>query len=152
MHRPPRLLRSSTTSGARAARVGIVAALAVGLAGCAGQPAPGVIAESRTDDSAPAQFRNREPLPSCGAYDLGQSGPLPADAVACMNDSAASGAELTVSSSTTDDDTVVTYYRTGPEIEGFQLFVDATRHRSGTGTWSEQSCVSDEFVWPLVCG
>ena len=89
--------------------------------------------------NAPASFRDRPDLASCGEVVLEQGEGIPDDAAACLESSFTSGAELVVSGPTTEGDPYITYYRVGPDIEGIEIFIDSTRDRFGFG-WAHQLC------------
>lgn len=116
------------------------------LTGCANGPGvypdgwpDGLIDRSRTSSDAPAEFKDREPLASCGDLELGQGEPIPKAAFDCLNDAHDTGAELVVAMPTTEGDPIVTYYRVGPDIIGMDVFTDATLDAYG-GTWYVQHC------------
>jgi hypothetical protein len=134
----------------RGPRAGIraVALLAVAAAvgGC-GSP----------DSRAPGAFVHRQPLASCGKIHLSQtqvSGgeTVPADAWACLDAAFKSGAELVVEMPTSEGAQVVSYYRVGPDIDGMEVFHDATRDRFGSQAWSHELCPDTTTTTePLGC-
>lgn len=98
------------------------------------------IAASRQSDDAPAEFRQREPLPSCGDVELAQGETVPDQAWACMNAAFGGGGELAVLQPTVEGDPIVTFYRVGPDIRGMDLIIDSTLDTFGFG-WLVQHCV-----------
>ena len=70
------------------------------------------------DAVAPAAFVGREPLQSCGDVRLDQGESVPDDLYRCLDEAAATGAELVVTMPTTEGDPIVSYYRVGPQIDG----------------------------------
>jgi hypothetical protein len=109
--------------------------------------ADGVIASSMTSAEAPVAFRDRARLGSCGDVVLQQGGRIPAASIACLVGSAATGHELVVESPTTEGDPIVRYFRAGPDIDGVEVFEDATADRFGGG-WHRSVCRSgriDQF-------
>jgi len=123
--------------------------LAFALVGCApafpglpgGPPPDDPIAASRHSPDAPASFRERPELESCGEFVVEQAESFPDDGLACLDAAFDSGAELVVQVFTTEGDPVVFYYRVGPTIQGIEIFVDSTLDQYGVG-WSHQSCPS----------
>ncbi|WP_154795264.1 hypothetical protein [Occultella kanbiaonis] len=121
-------------------------------------PAPegSVIEASRSSDAAPPEFREREPLPSCGDVVFEQGAfDWPDGVVACLNAAGGpdgAGAEVAVQGPTTEGDPIVTYYRVGAGIDGVEIFTDATQDRFGPRTWDQGTCAGTaEFdaVGPL---
>lgn len=111
-------------------RVAVLVQVASGLlvvAGCA-------------TTGAPAAFVDRAPLVSCGDVQLDQGESVPDDLYRCLDDAAATGAELVVTMPTTEGDPIVHYYRVGPQIDGVELFVDATRDAFGSRRWVHLLC------------
>ncbi|HWV79256.1 MAG TPA: hypothetical protein VN027_18250 [Isoptericola sp.] len=137
-----------------------VAGLAA-LAGCAG--GPGASPASTGEEL----FAERAPLPSCGEVtarpDLGEGEPKAelAEAYACL-DAAASGegAELVVRSLTVEGDPIVEYWRTGPGIDGLEVYSDNTQDTYGDQVWRHRVCPGTATVaepedceeWALVEG
>ncbi|WP_315095659.1 hypothetical protein [uncultured Cellulomonas sp.] len=115
----------------------------LGLAGCS---APAT-------QEAPATFTQRAALPSCGAVELGQGESVDASAWDCLDAAALhDGAELVVTGPTTEGDPITTYYRVGPDIDGLELFRDATADRFGAEGWSHQLCPGTATAaTPLDC-
>lgn len=96
---------------------------------------------------APPEFTDRSPLASCGEIVLARSETVPPGAIRCMDEAAGeAGAELSVSSLTTEGDAIVSYFRVGPQIDGIDLFVDATADSFGPRTWSYQHCTGDVTI------
>jgi hypothetical protein len=130
----------------RIARLAVTVGVALALAGCVhGGALPGPwpddpIGSSRQSEGAPAEFKNREPLTTCGDVELSQGEGVPDSAFACLNDAFGSGAELAVVQPTVEGDPVVTFYRVGPNIRGMDVFTDFTLDSFGSG-WSVQHCV-----------
>lgn len=126
--------------------IGLGFGLMIALVGCVqsgGQVADwpaDPIASSRQSDAAPAEFRQREPLSSCGNIELVQGETVPDSAWACMDAASGSGAELTVVQPTTEGDPIVTFYRVGPNIRGMDVITDSTLDTFGFG-WLVQHCV-----------
>lgn len=106
------------------------------------------IERSRTSDSAPAAFRRRTPLRSCGDVVLGQGDTIPEDATDCL---ARGGRELAVAAPTTEGDLIVTFFRTGSGIRGVDVFADTTRDRYGAGGWSRTRCPTRSVDEHGVC-
>ncbi|QNE46386.1 hypothetical protein F1C58_05320 [Glaciihabitans sp. INWT7] len=89
----------------------------------------------------PPEFTDRSPLVSCGEIVLAQGDTVPPGAIRCMDEAAGkSGAELSISSPTTEGDAIISYFRVGPEIDGIDQFVDATRDSFGPRRWTYQHC------------
>jgi hypothetical protein len=140
---------SGVRRGFRTAGV-LVGLLGLGLGGCApafpdlpgGPPPDDPIAASRSSPDAPASFKERTKLESCGEFVVELAAEsFPDDALACLDAAFDSGAELVVQVFTIEGDPVVFYYRVGPDIEGIEIFVDSTLDPYGAG-WSHQSCPS----------
>ena len=96
---------------------------------------------SADDRAAELAFLNREPLHSCGEVTLEQDDlQIPEDAVACMDATLGSGAELKVTMPTTEGDPIVPYYRVGPGVDGLEIYSD-NRADAFRGTdWDLQRC------------
>jgi hypothetical protein len=133
--------------------MGVMLLTAVALAGCAtgggapggtpsldGRQAPTV----RTEPDTPASFTDRIPLPSCGSVELGQAEAIPQDAIDCLTDAGAQGAELVVTTLTVEGDEIVTYYRALPE-GGIEVFTDMTKDAFGGG-WAHEVCADATTV------
>jgi hypothetical protein len=137
------------------------------LAGCAGvggagygsdppdsasakDPTSEVIASSRDSATAPADFRDRTTLPSCGDFELGQGESLPANAVDCLKNAGEEGAELAFSQPTTEGDPIVYFYRVGPADAGVELFIDGTKDSYGSGEWTNEVFVDGAFDWAML--
>lgn len=118
------------------------------VAGCAstGAQPPADDAPATPDDGgvgeavAPGAFVDREPFDSCGDVRLDQGESVPDDLYRCLDDAAATGAELVVTIPTTEGDPVVHYYRVGPQVDGVEIFVDATRDAFGSREWAHLLC------------
>jgi hypothetical protein len=96
---------------------------------------------------APPEFTDRSPLVSCGEIVLAQGETAPPGAIGCMEEAAGrGGAELSVSSLTTEGDAIVSYFRVGPQIDGIDLFVDATADSFGPRTWTYEHCTGDATI------
>lgn len=98
------------------------------------------LAESKTDPGAPVAFRDRVPLASCGEYVVDQGVVAPDIPWDCLDGATETGAELVVVQPTVEGDPVITYYRVGPEIEGLEMFYDASFDAFGSGTWHSYTC------------
>ncbi len=117
----------------------------------AGDPSPaGVIASSRASADAPAAFRDRATFVSCGDVVLEQGGQIPPAKIRCLAASPTQGRELAVASPTTEGDPIVRYYRTGPGVDGVDIFEDATRDRFGGG-WHHSLCRSGQIDQTGAC-
>ena len=127
----------SITTKKRAGAAIAVAVLLSGLAGCAapgipgGEPPP---AAGDVDGSAPAAFADRDALPACTPVTLGQGEEIPADALACLEEAGAEGAELALTRPTTEGDPVTEYFRVLP-AGGWEIYTDMTRDAFGGGWW-----------------
>ncbi|TDE93878.1 hypothetical protein EXU48_10385 [Occultella glacieicola] len=113
-------------------------------------PGESLIETSRTSAAAPAQFRDREPLPDCGDVVFQQGEPeWPADVVTCLNTAGGAdgpGAETAVQRPTVEGDPIITYYRVGAGIDGIEIYTDATQDLLGSRTWEYRTCTdSAEF-------
>ncbi|MFD6135926.1 hypothetical protein [Isoptericola sp. NPDC060257] len=110
-------------------------------------------------DEGKAVFDAREPLPSCGDVttrpdlDVEEPSAALAEAYACLDAAAAGeGAELVVRSLTVEGDPIVEYWRTGPGIDGLEIYTDGTQDTFGDQVWSHQTCPETETVTePLGC-
>jgi hypothetical protein len=141
-------------------RLAVVAAGMLLLSGCAvngtthsGYDYPfsvSIIEESRTSSSAPAEFRDRDPLPKCEDVSLEQGTQIPDDSVACVEKAGPEGAELGVVQPTTEGDPIVTFYRVGPGIDGIEIWDDATRDAFGGG-WHRAECATISVFAPEGC-
>jgi hypothetical protein len=151
------LRRTLVAVGALAA-IGVVAAavlafltFGVGPAGPTDAPAgTGVIASSRTSPEAPAPFRDRPPFRSCGEVVLARGQQVPPARIRCLAATPTVGTELVVASATAEGDAIVRYYRTGPGIDGVDIFEDATRDRFGGG-WHHSLCRSGQIDQTGAC-
>ncbi|MHC2997965.1 hypothetical protein [Microbacterium sp. HJ5] len=96
---------------------------------------------------APDAFTNRDPLPSCGSVELDQGETIPQDAIDCLSQAGAGGAELVVTMPTVEGDPITTYYRALPG-GGIETFSDMTQDSFGGG-WGHEVCEAattiDEF-------
>jgi hypothetical protein len=124
----------------------------VGPSGPADAPSSdtGVIASSKASGDAPAVFRDRAAFRSCGEVVLAQGGRISPAGVRCLAATPTEGRELVVESPTTEGDPVVRYYRTGPGIQGVEIFEDATRDRFGGG-WHHSLCRSGQIDQTGAC-
>lgn len=97
----------------------------------------------------PVAFTTRADLESCGALKLEHGEEVPQEAEQCLIDGRSEGAELEVRHSTPEGDPVVRYYRVGPEIDGVEVFIDATEDKFGSGSWERIRCDFTESptVW-----
>ena len=77
-------------------------------------------------------------LPSCGSIELHQGETIPPDALECLADGGAGGAELMVTAPTVEGDPIVTYYRALPG-GGIEVFTDMTQDAFGGG-WGYDLC------------
>lgn len=128
--------------------VAVAVGVALALTGCAHGPngypdgwPDDLIGTSQTSSDAPAEFKDREPLASCGDLILGQGEPIPRVAFDCLDGARDTGAELAVVMPTTEGDPIVTYYRVGPNIQGMDIFSDMTLDAYGGG-WQVQHCTT----------
>ena len=138
----------------------LLAVGAVALAGCTMGPTNGsgyaypfttaIIDESRESTDAPAEFRDRDPLPACPAVVLDQGTQIPDASVACVEKAGPEGAELAVVQPTTEGDPIVTFYRVGPTIDGIEIWDDATRDTFGGG-WHRAICSGVGVFTPTDC-
>ncbi|WP_427015803.1 hypothetical protein ACQCSX_13405 [Pseudarthrobacter sp. P1] len=170
--------RFGTGAGLRAAAGLCGAGLAVLLAaGCTGAPpapgtatgttsgtAPGtsqgtstgtgtLIDESRASSAAPADFKSRRELPSCGDIVLKQGETIPQSAANCLALAATQdGAELAIAQPTTEGDYIVSFYRVTPLMNFVQVYVDATRDQFGAKEWHTGTCPTAlDIVKPGGC-
>ena len=109
-----------------------------------------IIASSKASADAPAAFRDRAPFRSCGEVVLAQGGQIPPARLRCLAATPAEGRELVVQSSTVEGDPIVRYYRTGPDLDGVDVFEDATRDRFGGG-WRHSLCRSGQIDQTGAC-
>ena len=138
----------------------LFAAGALLLAGCSMAPTTrsgyeypfsvDIIDESRTSSSAPAEFRDRDPLPQCDDVSLEQGTQIPDASVACVEQAGPEGAELGVVQPTTEGDPIVTFYRVGPGIRGIEIWDDASRDPFGGG-WHRAECDTVSVFSPEGC-
>lgn len=96
--------------------------------------------ESKRSESAPAAFRDRTALFSCGDFVLDQTMEVPPEAWDCLAGGVDDGAEVTIVRPTTEGDPIITYYRVGPEIDGMEYFTDPTLDKFGADTWEHMLC------------
>ena len=111
-------------------------------AGCAAGP------QEPGDVPTPAQFEDREVLPSCGEITLEQGEELPEDALACLGEAGEEGAELAVTRPTTEGDPITEYYRAIPG-GGWEAYIDGTNDRHG-GIWWYTPCPDAEALADLA--
>jgi hypothetical protein len=123
----------------------VLAFLAFGVQGSgpSGSPAPvaEMIASSKASADAPASFTGRPVFRSCGAIALAHGGAIPPERLQCLGATPDQGRELVVVTATTEGDSVIRYFRTGPDLDGVEVFEDATADRFGGG-WRHSSCRS----------
>ena len=101
------------------------------------------VASSRADPRAPDELRSTTPA-SCGTWVLDQgvdSSPVP---WACLTNGAAGGAQLVLVRPTTEGDPIVTYYRSGPGIDGVRVFTDRSSDSFGSQGWLVQTCTASD--------
>ena len=110
-----------------------------------------IIDESRADPDAPAEFRDRDTLPACPDVVLDQGTQIPDESVACIEKAGSEGAELAVVQPTTEGDPLVTFYRVGPEIDGIEIWDDATRDTFGDRKWHRAECETISVFTPTGC-
>lgn len=139
--------------------VGVVAAAVLafvafggGSAGSSGTSSQGsaVIAISKASAGAPASFMGRLTFRSCGEVVLAQGVRIPPERIRCLAATPAEGRELVIESRTTEGDPIVRYYRTGPDVDGVEIFEDATRDRFGGG-WHRSLCRSGRLDQTGAC-
>lgn len=105
-------------------------------------------------DTAPDEFTERLPLPSCGSYVLAQGAEQPTDAYACLASSVGSsaGAELVVQAPTIEGAPVVSYWRALPNSPVVEFWSDATRDPMGSRSWARGTCERvDPRLGPSGC-
>lgn len=124
----------------RALAVALVCGSAAFTAGCAAGPAEPV--------ETPAQFTDREVLPSCGELDLAQGDEIPDENLECLEGAGEDGAELAVTRPTTEGDPVTEYYRVLPG-GGWEAFIDGSQDRNG-GLWWYTDCPDAETIEDLA--
>lgn len=144
----------------RRTALSIAGILAFTVSGCAGvtsfpgpQSLPDNLFEaSRHSDAAPAGFDDGVKRTSCGDITLTQGESPSADGVDCMNAAIGSAnAELAVIAPTTEGDPIVTFYRTAPGKQGFEMFVNGTFDRYGAGEWAHLTCPGADISTPSGC-
>ena len=113
-------------------------------------PVARIIASSEASADAPASFRDRPVFRSCGRIELSQGGTVPAASIACLSTTPTEGRELVVVSPTTEGDPIVRYFRTGPDLDGVEIFEDATADRFG-GAWHHTFCRSGQIDQTGAC-
>lgn len=152
-------LRRTLVMGVGLIAIGVVAAAVLALLTFGGQPSgsaattspdSAVIASSRASADAPASFRDRPTFRSCGAIVLTQGGRIPPTRIRCLAATPDEGRELVVESRTTEGDPIVRYYRTGPDLDGVEIFEDAARDRFGGG-WHRSLCRSGRIDQTGAC-
>ncbi|NTV39511.1 MAG: hypothetical protein HGA51_06085, partial [Demequinaceae bacterium] len=99
-------------------------------------------------------FTSRTELTACGAIDTVTSTPSAiTDAWTCLDQ--AISAELIVTTTTEEGDQIVSYYRVSPDIDGLEIFRDATADTFASPEdrrWSHQECPGTVSVnEPLNC-
>ena len=146
------LRRTATALGALLAVAVVVGAVLAFLTFGDGEPAASpteaplarIVASSMASPDAPASFKDRPAFRSCGEVELQQGGAVPSGSIACLSATPDEGRELVVVSPTTEGDRIVRYFRTGPDIEGVEIFEDATADRFGGG-WHHSFCRSGQI-------
>lgn len=113
-------------------RRGIVAATATGVL-VIGAAAYFILAP-------PLAFTTRAEFESCGTVELGLGEEVPQEANQCLIDGRSEGAELQVRHSSAEGDPIVSYYRVGPDIDGVEVFRDATEDKFGSRSWEYMRC------------
>ena len=113
-------------------------------------PGSAVIAGSIASAGAPASFTDRPTFRSCGEVVLAQGVRIPPTRIRCLAATPAEGRELVIESPTTEGDPIVRYYRTGPDLDGVEIFEDATRDRFGGG-WHRSLCRSGRIDQTGAC-
>lgn len=108
------------------------------------------IEESRNDPDAPAALRGRALLEGdCGSWAVDLiNKKVSAYVERCMRGGASTGAELAVWVEGEDSGPTINFYRVGPDIDGIQVFVDATRDNFGSRDWHEQECHPAQLTFP----
>lgn len=114
-------------------------------------PAATAIERSRSSLTAPAAFRSRRELRSCGDVVLQQGEEVPEQAIACLARGGRAGRELAVAAPTTEGDLIVTFFRTGSGIDGTDVFADTSRDRFGPRGWSRTRCPTRSIGVHGVC-
>lgn len=131
----------------------VLAFLAFGgrLGAPARTPAPlaSVVAEAAASRDAPAAFVGRPAFRSCGRIALRDGGGIPAARIECLAAAPAEGRELVVVSTTASGDPVVRWFRTGPDLDGVEIFADRTAERSGG--WHRSLCRSGRIDQVGAC-
>ena len=107
-------------------------------------PAASAVASSTTSPDAPASFTDRPTFVSCGQVETAQGAAIPPARIACLSATPTEGRELVVVTPTTAGDRIVRYFRTGPDIEGVEIFEDATADPAD-GTWHHSFCRSGQI-------
>lgn len=125
--------------------------IALALSGCASPP---VSTLNPAGPGAPDDFTGRFALPSCGEYGVGNGIPLPPEAIECFRKAVeGDGAELIITMATTEGDPIVHYFRTGPGVEGIEIFIDGTADRFGSGGWDYAACDGEQAITDeTICG
>lgn len=54
--------------------------------------------------------------------------------------------ELAVVAPTTEGDAIVTFYRTAPGMQGFEMYVNGAFDRYGSGDWSHLTCPGSDVT------
>lgn len=107
-------------------------------------PVASAVASSSTSPDAPASFTDRPPFRSCGQVELAQGAAIPPSDLACLSATPGEGRELVVVALTTEGDRIVRYLRSGPDIDGVEIFEDATADPAD-GTWHHSICTSGQI-------
>jgi hypothetical protein len=102
---------------------------------------------SAADPGVPDSFRDRPPLPSCGALlqelgDTWQPTAASHDEVGCLARAVRNGeaAELVARYTTVEGGKVVYYYRSEPGRPGLEVFVDASGDGFAGRPWEHALC------------
>lgn len=112
------------------------------VAATASLAASGVLSACTAEDErGPGRFRERMPLPACATVELAQGESVSPGSQACLDAAidGSDGAELTVGAPTTEGDRLV-YYRVVPGEVGYDVFIDSTEDKFGSGAWSLLTC------------
>jgi len=98
------------------------------------------------------QFMQRDPLPSCGGYDLGLGSITDAGAGwDCLREAAdGEGAELEITVSTVEGDPIRHYYRVTPDGL-MEVYVDTTDDGFGPQGWTFESCSVEDASFRQGC-
>jgi hypothetical protein len=97
--------------------------------------------------NAPAVVVNRPALPSCGQESVSRSAGFNVEARSCFWDAYQHGrpAEFISTELTTEGDPVTSMYRVLP-LGNVEVFIDSTKDKYGSGTWTKQACQTLQAV------